>query len=153
MAALAGLWAAAKPFIAGMAGNFLNSAASNLGASLGGMAGQWGTSGHNSGGQQSSSEGGSLSQSGTNDQYNQAQREEQYQQQQGFLQAQGNYNFKSMLTAMGYNTLGAITQGIYNSTNVKKDRAAIQLRTSRKANGFRGTHEQYSLPASYGRYA
>lgn len=115
MAALAGLWAAAKPFIAGMAGNFINSAASNLGASLGGMVGQWGTSGHNSGGQQSSSEGGSLSQSGTNDQYNQAQREEQYQQQQGFLQAQGNYNFKSMITAMGYNTLGAITQGIYNS--------------------------------------
>lgn len=115
MSALAGLWSIAKPFVAGMAGNFLNSAASNLGASLGGMAGQWGTSGNSQGAQQSTSQGGSWASGGTNDKYNQQQREEQYQQQQSFLQAQGNYNFKSMLTSMGYNTLGAITQGIYNS--------------------------------------
>lgn len=129
-AGLAGLWQVAKPFVAGFAGNFLNSAGSQLGNTLGGLAGQWGTSGNSQGGQQSQSSGGSWSQSGTNDQYNQAQRNEQYQQQQAFLQAQGNYNFKSMLTSMGYNTLGAITQGIYNSIS---QGAAMQYNSAQAA--------------------
>lgn len=113
LAALAsGAWQVAKPILIGAATQFASNAAGKLGSNI---AGAWGQTGSNSGGSEGSSSGGSWQQAGTNDQLNQQQRYEQHQQQQNFLNAQGNYNFKSMLTSMGYNTLGAITQGVYNS--------------------------------------
>ena len=59
------------------------------------------------------------SQSGTNDTFNaeQAQLNRDFQMQSQAIQ--GNYNMRSMLMSMGYTTMGAIMQGVYNGISQK----------------------------------
>lgn len=120
-AALAGIgsWLAANPGV-------VSSALGVAGSAIGALSGR-GTSGYF--GQQSSgssyqegggsSSGGGYSQSGstsgTNDDQIAKWLAGAYQYQDQSIQKQGDYNWKSMLTQMGYNTLGAIQQGVYNS--------------------------------------
>lgn len=52
--------------------------------------------------------------SGTNDQQIAQWLSQAYSYQNQMSDKQGNYNWKSMLTQMGYNTLAAIQQGVYN---------------------------------------
>lgn len=63
---------------------------------------------------QGSSNSSSFSNSGTNDQMNQTIAALANQISQGNMAGQQKYNRNSMLMQMGYNTLGAIQQGIYN---------------------------------------
>lgn len=99
--------------IAGTIGTVAN-AAGNIGRLFGG----WGPSG------QSQSMGGSTQQgeghsqsgsySGTNDEQVMQYLKGAYQYQNAEGQRQSQFNQRSMLEQMGYNTLGAIMQGVYN---------------------------------------
>lgn len=96
--------------VAGSVGNAINS--------FGNMMGQWGQTSNSTGSGGSTQQGGGHSESGSTSGTNIDQVSEwlkqayQYQNQEG--QAQSQFNSRSMLTQMGYNTLGAIMQGVYN---------------------------------------
>lgn len=98
----------AIPSIAGAAANKL------LGT---GGYGQQGSSNSTSSGKswmQSVSDSGSVSSGGSNDEVNKEIASIANAISQANMGAQQNYNRKSMLMQMGYNTLGAIQQGVYN---------------------------------------
>lgn len=77
-------------------------------------------------------QGGSNSQSWgySNDSVNQTSAALANQITQANMASQGSYNFKSMLTSMGYNTLGAIAQGVYNGIS---QRAAMNYNSAEAA--------------------
>lgn len=99
--------------IAGTVGTVANAV-----GSLGNAFGAWGQVGQSQSQGGSTQQGGgksqSMSKSGTNDEQvmNYLKGAYQYQNAEGARQSQ--FNRKSMLEQMGYNTLGAIMQGIYN---------------------------------------
>ena len=103
-----------------MVGTGANAIGSIAGAvkNLGSMFGGWGQTGNSQSQGGSVSQGGghseSGSQSGTNIEQVQKWLEGAYQYQAEEGQRQSQFNTGSMLKQMGYNTLGAIAQGIYN---------------------------------------
>ena len=105
--------------------------------SLGNAFGAWGQTGQSQSQGGSTQQGGghseSMSKSGTNDAQVMEYLKGAYQYQNAEGQRQSQFNQRSMLEQMGYNTLGAIMQGIYNhientaamnfnSTEAMKDR-------------------------------
>lgn len=88
---------------------------------------------------QSQSSGGS--QAGSNDSVNQQSAAAANAFAAQSQQWQGNYNFRSMLTAMGYNTMGAIMQGIYNGISQK---AAMQYNSAEAAKNRQWQQEMSS---------
>lgn len=86
--------------------------------SLGNAFGAWGQVGQSQSQGGSTQQGGgssqSMSKSGTNDEQVMQYLKGAYQYQNAEGQRQSQFNQRSMLEQMGYNTLGAITQGIYN---------------------------------------
>ena len=105
--------------------------------SLGNAFGAWGQIGQSQSQGGSTQQGGghsqSMSSSGTNDEQVMQYLKGAYQYQNAEGARQSQFNQRSMLEQMGYNTLGAITQGIYNhienaaamnfnSTEAMKDR-------------------------------
>lgn len=82
----------------------------------------------------SESEGGGHSESGstsgTNDQQIAEWLSQAYNYQSQMSDKQGNYNWRSMLTQMGYNTLSAIQQGVYNHI---ENNAAMQYNSAEAA--------------------
>lgn len=68
--------------------------------------------------------------SASNDSINQTSAALANQISQANMASQGSYNFKSMLTSMGYNTLGAIAQGVYNGIS---QRAAMNYNSAEAA--------------------
>lgn len=112
-------WAAAVPFLKALA---LNAIPSIAGAAAGKL---FGTSGYGQQGQSnsqssgsswmnSSSSGGSFSNGGSNDDVNKEIASIANALSQANMGAQQKFNKNSMLMQMGYNTLGAIQQGVYN---------------------------------------
>lgn len=112
-------WAAAVPFLKSLA---LNAIPSIAGAAAGKL---FGTSGYGQQGQansqssgsswmNSSSSGGSFSNGGSNDDVNKEIASIANALSQANMGAQQKFNKNSMLMQMGYNTLGAIQQGVYN---------------------------------------
>lgn len=99
--------------VANTIGNVAN-AAGNVGRLFGG----WGQTGQSQSTGGSIQQGGgssqSMSKSGTNDEQVMQYLKGAYQYQNMEGQRQSQFNQKSMLEQMGYNTLGAIAQGIYN---------------------------------------
>lgn len=99
--------------IANTIGNVAN-AAGNVGKLFGG----WGQTGQSQSAGGSTQQGGgssqSMSKSGTNDEQVMQYLKGAYQYQTAEGQRQSQFNQRSMLEQMGYNTLGAIAQGIYN---------------------------------------
>ena len=99
--------------IANTIGNVAN-AAGNVGRLFGG----WGQTGQSQSTGGSTQQGGgqsqSMSKSGTNDEQVMQYLKGAYQYQTAEGQRQSQFNQRSMLEQMGYNTLGAIAQGIYN---------------------------------------
>lgn len=99
--------------VANTIGNVAN-AAGNVGKLFGG----WGQTGQSQSMGGSTQQGGgssqSMSKSGTNDEQVMQYLKGAYQYQNAEGQRQSQFNQKSMLEQMGYNTLGAIAQGIYN---------------------------------------
>lgn len=89
-------------------------AAGNIGRLFGG----WGQTGQSQSAGGSTQQGGgqsqSMSKSGTNDEQVIQYLKGAYQYQNAEGQRQSQFNQRSMLEQMGYNTLGAIAQGIYN---------------------------------------
>lgn len=85
---------------------------------IGNALGTWGQIGQSQSAGGSTQQGGgksqSMSQSGTNDQQVMQYLKGAYQYQNAEGQKQSQFNQKSMLQQMGYNTLGAIMQGVYN---------------------------------------
>lgn len=90
----------------------------NTGSQLAGLFGGWGQTSHTQSVGGSTQQGGGHSQSGSYSKTNDEQVMEylkgayQYQNAEGARQSQ--FNQRSMLEQMGYNTLGAIMQGVYN---------------------------------------
>lgn len=86
--------------------------------SLGNAFGAWGQVGQSQSQGGSTQQGGgssqSMSKSGTNDEQVMQYLKGAYQYQNAEGQRQSQFNQKSMLEQMGYNTLGAIMQGVYN---------------------------------------
>lgn len=103
-------WAAANP-------QLITGAMSLAGKGLQGLFGQQ-SQGRSQGYNQSQSQGGgqssSSSQGGTNDEQIQEYLKQFYNWQGGQNEFQSKTNRQNMLLQMGYNTLGAIQQGIYN---------------------------------------
>lgn len=103
-------WAAANP-------QLITGAMTLAGKSLQGLYGQQSQS-QGQGYNQSQSQGGgqsySISEGGTNDQLIQDYLKQFYNWQSGQNEFQSKTNRQNMLMQMGYNTLGAIQQGIYN---------------------------------------
>lgn len=99
--------------VANTVGNVAN-AAGNIGRLFGG----WGQTGQSQSAGGSTQQGGgssqSMSKSGTNDEQVMQYLKGAYQYQNAEGQKQSQFNQRSMLEQMGYNTLGAIAQGIYN---------------------------------------
>lgn len=99
--------------VANTIGNVAN-AAGNVGRLFGG----WGQTGQSQSMGGSTQQGGGNSQSmrksGTNDEQVMQYLKRAYQYQNAEGQRQSQFNQRSMLEQMGYNTLGAIAQGIYN---------------------------------------
>lgn len=99
--------------IAGTVGTVANA----VGA-MGNAFGAWGQVGQSQSQGGSTQQGGgqsqSMSKSGTNDEQVMQYLKGAYQYQNAEGQRQSQFNQKSMLEQMGYNTLGAIMQGIYN---------------------------------------
>lgn len=99
--------------IAGTVGTVANA----VGA-MGNAFGAWGQVGQSQSQGGSTQQGGgqsqSMSKSGTNDEQVMQYLKGAYQYQNAEGQRQSQFNQKSMLEQMGYNTLGAIAQGIYN---------------------------------------
>lgn len=99
--------------VANTIGNVAN-AAGNVGRLFGG----WGQTGQSQSSGGSTQQGGgssqSMSKSGTNDEQVMQYLKGAYQYQTAEGQRQSQFNQRSMLEQMGYNTLGAIAQGIYN---------------------------------------
>lgn len=99
--------------VANTIGNVAN-AAGNVGRLFGG----WGQTGQSQSAGGSTQQGGgssqSMSKSGTNDEQVMQYLKGAYQYQNMEGQRQSQFNQRSMLEQMGYNTLGAIAQGIYN---------------------------------------
>ena len=85
---------------------------------IGNALGTWGQIGQSQSAGGSTQQGGgksqSMSRSGTNDQQVMQYLKDAYQYQNAEGQKQSQFNQKSMLQQMGYNTLGAIMQGVYN---------------------------------------
>lgn len=99
--------------IAGTVGTVANA----VGA-MGNAFGAWGQVGQSQSQGGSTQQGGgqsqSMSKSGTNDEQVMQYLKGAYQYQNAEGQRQSQFNQKSMLEQMGYNTLGAIMQGVYN---------------------------------------
>lgn len=99
--------------IAGTVGTVANAI-----GSLGNAFGAWGQVGQSQSQGGSTQQGGgssqSMSKSGTNDAQVMEYLKGAYQYQNAEGQRQSQFNQKSMLEQMGYNTLGAIMQGVYN---------------------------------------
>lgn len=99
--------------VAGAVGNVAN-AVGTIGRTFGG----WGQTGQSQSMGGSTQQGGgqsqSMSKSGTNDEQVMQYLKGAYQYQNAEGQRQSQFNQRSMLEQMGYNTLGAIAQGIYN---------------------------------------
>lgn len=112
-------FAAALPFLKALA---LNAIPSIAGAAAGklfgtsgyGQAGQANSSSSGSSWMNSSSSGGSFSNGGTNDNVNKEIASIANALSQANMGSQQKFNKNSMLMQMGYNTLGAIQQGVYN---------------------------------------
>ena len=85
---------------------------------IGNAFGAWGQVGQSQSQGGSTQQGGgqsqSMSKSGTNDEQVQEYLKAAYQYQDAEGQRQSQFNQRSMLEQMGYNTLGAIMQGVYN---------------------------------------
>ena len=113
--------------VANTIGNVAN-AAGNVGRLFGG----WGQTGQSQSAGGSTQQGGgssqSMSKSGTNDEQVMQYLKGAYQYQNAEGQRQSQFNQRSMLEQMGYNTLGAIAQGIYNH-KYELQRQPIQLLT------------------------
>ena len=111
--------------VANTIGNVAN-AAGNVGRLFGG----WGQTGQSQSAGGSTQQGGgssqSMSKSGTNDEQVMQYLKGAYQYQNAEGQRQSQFNQRSMLEQMGYNTLGAIAQGIYNHI---ENTAAMNLRS------------------------
>lgn len=90
----------------------------NAVGSLGNAFGAWGQVGQSQSQGGSTQQGGgssqSMSKSGTNDEQVMQYLKGAYQYQNAEGQRQSQFNQRSMLEQMGYNTLGAIMQGVYN---------------------------------------
>lgn len=97
------------PSIAGAAANKLFGTSSSYG-----QAGQANSSSSGSSWMNSSSSGGSFSNGGTNDSVNKEIASIANALSQANMGGQQKFNKNSMLMQMGYNTLGAIQQGVYN---------------------------------------
>lgn len=101
----------------GTAANTIGSVA-NAAGNIGRLFGGWGQTGQSQSTGGSTQQGGgssqSVSKSGTNDEQVMQYLKGAYQYQNAEGQRQSQFNQKSMLEQMGYNTLGAIAQGIYN---------------------------------------
>lgn len=103
-----------------IAGNVANTVGTfaNAGKQIAGAFGGWGQTGNGQSSGGSTSQGGghsvSQSQSGTNVQQVDDWLKQAYAYQGNESTTQQNYNSQSMLKQMGYNTLQAIMQGIYN---------------------------------------
>nr|DAI07815.1 MAG TPA: Putative minor capsid protein [Microviridae sp.] len=101
----------------GTAANTIGSVA-NAAGNIGRLFGGWGPTGQSQSMGGSTQQGGgssqSVSKSGTNDEQVMQYLKGAYQYQNAEGQRQSQFNQKSMLEQMGYNTLGAIAQGIYN---------------------------------------
>ena len=99
--------------VAGTVGTVANAV-----GSLGNAFGAWGQVGQSQSQGGSTQQGGgqsqSMSKSGTNDEQVMQYLKGAYQYQNAEGQRQGQFNQRSMLEQMGYNTLGAIMQGVYN---------------------------------------
>lgn len=104
--------------------NMIGAGATAFGQVAGGIktlfggSGGWGPSGQSQGSGGSTQEGGGHSESGSTSETNvdQVQKwlEGAYQYQEGEGKRQSQFNWRSMLMQMGYNTMSAIGQGIYN---------------------------------------
>ena len=85
---------------------------------MGNAFGAWGQVGQSQSQGGSTQQGGgqsqSMSKSGTNDEQVMQYLKGAYQYQNAEGQKQSQFNQRSMLQQMGYNTLGAIMQGVYN---------------------------------------
>lgn len=116
--AQAGSFLASHPELIGTMLNVGGQFASTLsGKGMSGFYGQQSEGSSSQFGQSESSGGGhseSGSVSGSNDQQIAQWLSQAYNYQSQMSDKQGNYNWKSMLTQMGYNTLSAIQQGVYN---------------------------------------
>ena len=101
----------------GTAANTIGSVA-NAAGNIGRLFGGWGQTGQSQSMGGSTQQGGgssqSMSKSGTNDEQVMQYLKGAYQYQNAEGQRQSQFNQRSMLEQMGYNTLGAIAQGIYN---------------------------------------
>lgn len=101
----------------GTAANTIGSVA-NAAGNIGRLFGGWGPTGQSQSAGGSTQQGGgssqSMSKSGTNDEQVMQYLKGAYQYQNAEGQRQSQFNQRSMLEQMGYNTLGAIAQGIYN---------------------------------------
>lgn len=101
----------------GTAANTIGSVA-NAAGNIGRLFGGWGQTGQSQSAGGSTQQGGgssqSMSKSGTNDEQVMQYLKGAYQYQNAEGQRQSQFNQRSMLEQMGYNTLGAIAQGIYN---------------------------------------
>ena len=90
----------------------------NAAGNVGRLFGGWGQTGQSQSAGGSTQQGGgssqSMSKSGTNDEQVMQYLKGAYQYQNAEGQRQSQFNQRSMLEQMGYNTLGAIAQGIYN---------------------------------------
>lgn len=99
--------------IAGTVGTVANAV-----GQIGNAFGAWGQVGQSQSQGGSTQQGGgqsqSMSKSGTNDEQVMQYLKSAYQYQNAEGQRQSQFNQRSMLEQMGYNTLGAIAQGIYN---------------------------------------
>lgn len=118
-------------------GTMVNTGGQIASAALGkGLSGFYGQESEGSSSQYGQSESGgsghsqSGSTSGTNDQQIADWLSQAYNYQSQMSDKQGNYNWKSMLTQMGYNTLSAIQQGIYNHI---ENNAAMQYNSAEAA--------------------
>lgn len=128
--------------VANTIGNVAN-AAGNVGRLFGG----WGQTGQSQSMGGSTQQGGgssqSMSKSGTNDEQVMQYLKGAYQYQNAEGQRQSQFNQRSMLEQMGYNTLGAIAQGIYNHI----ENAAAMNFNSTEAMKNRGWQEYMSNTA------
>lgn len=128
--------------VANTIGNVAN-AAGNVGRLFGG----WGQTGQSQSAGGSTQQGGgssqSMSKSGTNDDQVMQYLKGAYQYQTAEGQRQSQFNQRSMLEQMGYNTLGAIAQGIYNHI----ENAAAMNFNSTEAMKNRGWQEYMSNTA------
>lgn len=101
----------------GTAANTIGSVA-NAAGNIGRLFGGWGQTGQSQSTGGSTQQGGgssqSMSKSGTNNELVMQYLKGAYQYQNAEGQRQSQFNQRSMLEQMGYNTLGAIAQGIYN---------------------------------------